>query len=126
MKTPEEIEKLIKDSIYKEIKADNQSDKYFENAWMVWWGLMDTNFMNGIIKAFTKYEKDNEEKVFSLVSEITDLNEQIDVLKKNKKYTEEDLIKAQISVYNRYTEWNEEVASDARVCIKRLNESLNK
>jgi hypothetical protein len=62
MKTPKQIEKLIKDSVYKEVKADNQSDKYFENAWMVWWGLMDTDFMNGIIKAFTKCQEDSDKK----------------------------------------------------------------
>lgn len=50
--------------------------------------------LHGFIDGYQKCQKDNEEKVFSLVSEITTLNEQIDVFKKNKKFTEEDLRKA--------------------------------
>lgn len=64
------------------------------------WGFAERGFIEG----YSKCQEDNS----------------------NKKYTEEDLIKAKISVYDKYTEWNEEVASDARRCIERLNESLNK
>jgi len=53
----DEIEKIINACVKDEVKADNQSDKYFEFAWSCWWGLMDTNFKNGLLKAFELWKK---------------------------------------------------------------------
>lgn len=47
-----EIEQILKTSIWKEVKADGQSEKYFDNLWLFWWSAMDTNVQNGIINAF--------------------------------------------------------------------------
>ena len=55
------IEDLLKPFIYKEVKEDGQSDKYFDNMWLFFWGIMGTDIKNGIIKAiFSLKNKENE------------------------------------------------------------------
>lgn len=87
MKTPEGIKETAIElfSVISGIPRDKDGDVI--NA-------MRGNFITGYINAYTQCQKDNEEKVFRLVSEITTLNEEIDSIKTNNKYTEEDVINA--------------------------------
>jgi succinyl-CoA synthetase alpha subunit len=105
MKTPDEIEKL----------SQKYSDKY----------IVDKPFIKDMfIDVYTQFQKDNEEKVFKLVSEITTLNEEIDTLKSNsdKGFTLEDVInalhQAELKHKKNYTEIYE--------LMKTYLQSLNK
>lgn len=97
MKTTEEIKSLAEIAFQDELIESNQNINWIGYGKGID-GISKEKWIELWIKGYAKYQKD----------------------------TEEDLIKAKITVYNRYTEWNEEVASDARLCIERLNESLNK
>lgn len=49
---------LLKKNIHDEIvNNDGQSEKYFENYWLVWWGLMSTDCKNGLIKTLLELKK---------------------------------------------------------------------
>jgi hypothetical protein len=83
MKTPEEIRKLA----HKKYSVQGSGGGQYTE------GLQEGRIV-GFIDGYDKCQKDNEEKVFRLVSEITTLNEEIDSLKINNKYTLDDMKKA--------------------------------
>lgn len=53
----DEVVELLKKNIHDEIIADGQSEKYFENFWLVWWGMMGTDCKNGLLKTFEQIKK---------------------------------------------------------------------
>lgn len=103
MKTPEEIQVLAEKAFQDELIKSNQNINWIGYGKGID-GTSKERWIELWIKGYTKYQEDNS----------------------NKKYTEEDLIKAKINCYKYYTEWNEEVASDAQERIIKLTELLNK
>lgn len=97
MKTKEEIEELAEIAFQKELKDSNQN--------INWVG-----YGKGIRETVKETWKGLWIKGY--------LQSQLD--------KEKDIIKAKMSVYKRYADWNDEVADDANQCIERLKEQLSK
>lgn len=50
---PVSVEEMIKYEVFKSLKADGQNEKYCDNYWSIWWGLMDEAGKTGLINAFS-------------------------------------------------------------------------
>jgi hypothetical protein len=48
----DEIIEQLKKNVRDELIADGQSEKYFQNIWGLWWGMMSTDIQNGLLKTF--------------------------------------------------------------------------